>query len=458
MAKEDLVNLDKHPEFQADHLRRKRILLIPSQGEEGTKILTGIEGEMLYEHRQAGQVTKPEPGIMVSRISLPEAEGKYREKVFGAQSPRWVVAEDNKHGVPLDQIIVSDPEFLDRIAQATDQHYGQDKPILYGFNTTRHMQTIADHLGIEYYGNTKFASWAGTKIGLADFAEECGVPTPTTLEIHNPSDLLRMAQQLEAEGYDKLVVKVSKSTGGMGHKILKIKEIPGLIKSSGEASVLPEEFTVEEGGVVQGWVEGALSGSLATFVDFDGNTTFEGAQVHVIDKGDSAFGAVGATPIEEKYLNPMLKVGRKLAKGYVNYEAYGSHTMGMLFPSPEDAEKLGLEEGVPLVNDENTRPGATTISKAWIQAARDGKYGTGWIVSKIKVPSETKIAEVIETLDDSGMLIKKASPNANGIVVWNGSVLESGYEQKFYAAAISEKDDLDEARDLMTRATELFNK
>lgn len=453
MAKEDLVDLDNHSEFKVSHLRHKRILLIPSQGEEGTRILTGIEGEMLYEHRQAGQVTKPEPGIMVSRVNLPEAERDYRTRVFGDQNPCWIVATKNVPGMPLDQMVVSDERLLDRIAQATA---GKEKPVLYGFNQTRHMEKIAERLEIDYYGNAEFASWAGTKIGLTDFAKECGVPTPITMEIHDPSDLPKMASQLKERGYDKLVVKVSKSTGGMGHKILKIDEIPGLIRRSGFKDVLPEEFDIEEGGVVQGWVECAVSGSLATFVNFDGTTEFEGAQVHVIDKGDSAFGAVGATPIQEQYLEPMLEVGRKLSAGYSRHKAYGSHTMGMLLPGQKDCEKLGIDKGVPLVNDENTRPGATTISKAWVQAIRQGKYGTGWIVSKIKAPKGAKIAEVIEALDDSGLLINKASASANGVFVWNGSVLDSGYESKFYAASVSAADDPEEAKHFMEQAIEVF--
>lgn len=453
-----IIDLGNHPEFKSLHLRKKDLILVPSQGEANTKILLGFEGEMLYEQRQAGQVTSENSGIFVSRIPLPECEEKYRQGVFGEMNPKWIVPNLKKPGVPLDQIILTDETFLDNLAAQVSIKFGNSNPSLYGFNETPNMQLIADKLGVNYYGNSEFANWAGTKIGLQEFCHETGVATPLTFVIYEKSEIFKLAQNFKDAGYDEVVIKVSHSTGGMGHLRLTLDKIPELISTGGINNLFPEEYMESEGGVVQGWIPNAISASIATFVDFDGSSVFEGAQAHVIDKGDKAFGAIGATPISSNFLEPMLKVGRKLAKGYIKHQAWGSHTMGMLFIPPETSKKLGLPEGVPLCNDENARCGASTISKAWILALREGRYGIGWVVSKIHVDHGTKIGSVIGKLDQNGMLIKKPSKNANGIFVFNGAVLDSGYEDKFYAIAISGRDDPNEAKFIMKSAVDLFNK
>lgn len=453
-----IIDLGVHPEFKSSHLRQKNLVLVPSQGEANTNILVGLEGEMLYEQRQAGQVTSENPGIFVSRIPLPKSEEKYRQQVFGEMNPKWLVPTLKKQGVPLDQIILTDERFLDKIATQVLIRFGNNNASLYGFNETPNMELIADKLGVNYYGSSEFADWAGTKIGLQEFCKETGVPTPLTFPIYEKNEIFKLAKDFKDAGYDEVVVKVSHSTGGMGHLRLQLDKIQELYTQGGINNLFPEEYIEAEGGVVQGWIDNAVSASIATFVDFDGSYVFEGAQAHVIDKGDKAFGAIGATPITDEYLEPMLQIGRKLAKGYVKHQAWGSHTMGMLFIPPETSRKLGLPEGVPLCNDENARCGASTISKAWILALREGRYGVGWIVSKIHVDHGTKIESVINKLDNSGMLIKKPSRNANGIFVFNGAVLDSGYEDKFYAIAISGKDDPKEAKLIMKNAVGLFNK
>ena len=453
-----IIDLGNHPEFKSSHLRQKNLVLIPSQGEANTNILVGIEGEMLYEQRQAGQVTSENPGIFVSRIPLPKSEEKYRQQVFGDMNPKWLVPNLKKPGVPLDQIILTDEKFLDNLATQILAKSGTKSPSLYGFNETPNMQLIANRLGVNYYGSSDFADWAGTKIGLQEFCKESGVATPLTFPIYKKNEIFKLAQDFRDAGYEEVVIKVSHSTGGMGHLRLTLNKIPELLSTGGINNIFPEEYIESEGGVVQGWIPNAISASIATFVDFDGSYVFEGAQAHVIDKGDKAFGAIGAVPITDEYLEPMLKVGRKLAKGYVKHQAWGSHTMGMLFIPPETSKKLDLPERVPLCNDENARCGASTISKAWILALREGRYGVGWIVSKIHVDNGTKIETVINKLDQNGMLIKKPSKNATGIFVFNGAVLDSGYEDKFYAIAISGKDDPKEAKLIMKNAVRLFNK
>lgn len=456
MNNESLVDLSKHPKFRTDHLSQKSLVLLPSQGEAGTNVLTGIEGEMLYEHRQEGQVVGIQgDGIFVSRVALPKAESVYREKLFGASRPRWMVPGGHQNGVPLDQIALADSGFMARLVSGVDSMSGT--PVLYGFNETPQMQEIAGKLGIAYYGNSEFAGWAGTKSGLSEFARECGLQTPDEFVMTEPNQLLDYAKILKEKGYEQLVMKVDHSTGGMGHRKIRIDELLEKVGNGNWEGILPAEYRSDESVVVQGWIEGALSVSLATFVDFDGSTWFEGAQVHVIDKGEMAFGAVGATPIDEYHLNLLLGVGDKLAEGYVKYNAFGSHTMGMLVVPDDQAEKLGMPTGTVLLCDENCRPGASTISKAWILALREGRYGTGWVVSKIKALDGMKIGDVISRLDTANLLIRRPGWGASGIFVYNGAVLDSGYEQKFYAIAISGKDDYEEARQIMANAVGAFN-
>lgn len=448
------VDLQQEKGFDVSLLRRKHLLLIPSQGEEGTKIITGIEGEMLYEQRQEAQAMGDYPGIFISRLFLPRAEEEYRQQLFGNKRPKWLIPTLRKEGVPLDQIILTDSGFIEKIAQSVEAKEKEMK--VYGFSETRFMKEIAERFNIAYYGNPGFAAWAGTKVGLQEFAKECGVPTPSTYSLRSVTELLSIAEKLKDAGYEQLVVKVNHSTGGMGHLISSIKELISNAKLGLAHKHLPEEFIEREGGVVQGWIPEAVSVSLATFVDFDGSCVFTGAQAHLTE-GQSAIGAVGATPIEEKYFKPILKVGEKIAQGYVRHKAWGPHTMGMLIAPPEVSEKLNLPVGVPLCNDENSRCGATTISKAWILTLREGRFGLGWVVSKIRCRLGRKIDEVIETLSDQKMLITKTGENCHGIFVFNGAVLDSSYEDKFYAIAVSGKHDQMEAVELIKKAKELFS-
>lgn len=445
------VDLAKHQDFDTSFLRGKHLVVVPSQGEKNTKILSGIEGEMLYEHRQAGEAMGNYPGIFVSRTPLPVAEAQYRRGLFGDQNPEWMIPPNTINGQSLDQIVLSNSPFLSKLADLVYMKSMQVGPMqLYGFNQTEEMEKIAHHLGIPYYGNSTFANWAGTKIGLSEFVTECDVNTPMTIPIFHPCQLKDAVYTLAEAGYDDVVVKVSHSTGGMGHLISSINNI----LQNGASTFFPEEFTEQEGGVVQGWIPNATSVSIATFVDFDGSYRFTSAQAHLLE-GQSALGAIGSEPIDQKYMRPLLQVGHRIAKGYVNHQAWGPHTMGMLIPSDESCEKLGLPKGMPLCNDENTRPGASTISKAWILALREEVYGIGWLVSKLKVNPGTKIAHIIEALDDAKLLIKKTGPNAEGIFIYNGSVLDSGYEDKFYAIAISREEDPYEAAHLIKKAQEV---
>ena len=68
----------------------------------------------------------------------------------------------------------------------------------------------------------------------------------------------------------------------------------------------------------------------------------------------------------------------------------------------------------------------------------------------------SKIENVITTLEDAHLLIQKPGWNASGIFIYNGSVFDSGYEQKFYAIAISGKDDYQEAKQIMGQAVACF--
>lgn len=441
------VNLDEHPEFQPSLLHDKDLLMIPSQGEHNTRILVGQEGEMLYEQRQAGEVTKPEPGIFVSRAPLPEAEAMYLQRLFGEQNPLWKIPTQSEPGVPLDQIVLADPALLHDLGELAVDCSAQ----LYGFSQTPEMAELAALLDVGYYGNPDFAEWAGTKIGLTEFAAECGVQVPATVPIYTASELSDAAKILAAAGYVEAVVKVSHSTGAMGQRTLLLSEVLKAADKGPLDAFLPEEFMPSEGAVVQGWIPGGEAVSLSTFVEFDGSYSFTGAQMQLLD-AETPPGSSGAIPIDEQYLEQVLAVGRKIAAGYVRHQAYGPHAMDMIIPSPMACEQLGLTPGEPLCHDENSRSSATMVARAWKLAITEGRLGVGWKDARIKLSAGTKIAQVITALEVSGLLLTEVGPEAEGVFVYNGAVLDSGHGRTCCVLAVSSKGGPDAAGALLDKA------
>lgn len=110
------IDLGNHKNFKADILRSKQLLVMPSQGEPGTKVVTGIEGEMLYEHRQEAEGMAEYPGIFVTRTALPQAEDTYRQSLFGHKRPKLMVPSSFQKGMSLDQIVLTTPGFIQKIA------------------------------------------------------------------------------------------------------------------------------------------------------------------------------------------------------------------------------------------------------------------------------------------------------------------------------------------------------
>lgn len=401
---------------------------------------------MLYEQRSAGEVTAPEPGIFVSRVPLPPAEAAYRQQLFGERNPEWHHPGNTKDGVPLDQIVLAEPSFLNQLGELAANNSAD----LYGFNQTPEMAEIAASLGVKYYGNPDFAAWAGTKVGLAEFAAECGVQTPLTLPIYEAGELPEAASILRAAGYTKAVVKVSHSIGAMGQQLCSLDDLVDHNKKL-LADFLPPEFMASEGAVIQGWIPEGASVSLGTFVEFDGSYAFTGAQMQLLTN-EKPPASGGAIPLDQKHLEGVLSVGHKVAAGYVEHEAYGPHTMDMLIPSTEVCEQLGLAVDEPLCHDENTRSGAATISRAWKLAICEGNYGTGWKDAKIKLPAHMKIRDVIANLKDANLLVTETGEDAHGVFVYNGAVLDHGDEHACYALGLSSQNDPSEAAELLERA------
>lgn len=437
------AELYEHPDFTAALLHEKDTLVIPSQGEHDTKVLVGQEGEMLYEHRQAGEVTKPNGGVFVSRVLPPVAEIAYHEALFGDQNPVWLVPENKVNGVPLDKLVLNDYALIEKLGEYASQNNLQ----LHGFNQTSEMQSIADAIGVRYYGNHHFANWAGTKNGLISFLDECGVATPQSFAFNNPKDMQKHARDLLQSNFSRAVIKVGHSTGAMGIKTVDLLEVAranDMTEIGLSANFLPVEFNEVEGAVIQGWIPKGTAVSLSTFVDFDGSYTFTGAQMQLLSEGDPPASA-GAMTIDEKFLPSVLEVGHKLAQGYVRNHAYGPHGMDMIIPDPEICEQLGLKPGEPLCHDENTRPTATTIARAWLYAIKGEYIGTGWIDTKVKLPSGTSIADVIGKLAADKLLISETGPNVSGVFPYNGSVLDARHEQACYLLANSGNNDPIEA-------------
>lgn len=446
------VDLSTHPAFTPNILSSRGLLVVPSQGERGTSIITGVEGEMLYEHRQEGEAISASRSVFVSRSRLPPAEDRYRSKLFGRARPTWIVSRCPT-GEPLDSSILNNESTVAALTATADSLPGLS---LYGFNQTAEMGLLAQRLRMPYYGNPSFAKRFGGKIGLVELLKEANLPSLATFELRNPqADLTKCVESLKDLGYEKFVVKVDRSTGGMGHLVSSIGE--ALANRAAVERFVPREFTPAEGGIVQGWIDSTDSVSLATFVDFDGRVYLTGAQVHLLG-AESIHAAIGARPIERKYIAPMLKIAEALQQAYQRHSAWGPHTMGMVFPEPTACQALGLTEGVPLCIDENSRPGASTISKAWILNVRGGRYGIGWSVSRVAVPAGTWIADVINTLDERRLLINEIGPEAHGVFVFNGSALDFGYGSAFHAIAISRADDPTESMEMMNVVRRIFSR
>lgn len=445
------VDLQHHPDFEADVLSGKDLLMIPSQGEHGTRIITGQEGEMRYEQRQAGEVTKPDPGIFVSRCQPPRAEADYQKLLFGDRTPEWHVPSAFEQGKPLDRIVLGDPSFLHRLGEVASDR----RLTLYGFHETEEMGEIADQLGVEFYGNPEFASWAGTKIGLEEFAAECGVRTPPTHSVHSLGEVHEAAKVLADVGYSDVSIKVSHSSGSMGHRVRPVSELLKAVSPRRLAELMPEEFIESEGAVIQGWIPQGEAVSLSSFVDFDGRYTFTGAQIQLLG-GEAPPGSSGAIPLDSQHLEKVLETGHRVAKGYARHRAYGPHAMDMIIPAPEICDRLGLDVGEPLCHDENTRVGAAAISRAWLLAITEGRYGVGWKDSKVSVPRGATTSDVIGRLDEVNLLIKKTGPEVSGVFVYNGAVLDYGHENACYALAISGNDDYKEASALLEDASRML--
>jgi hypothetical protein len=442
------VDLSEQPDFLPAVLADKSFVVLPSQGEHDTHIIVGDEGEMQYEQRQESSgVVAAEDSIFVSRAPLPQSEEAYRQQLFGQRRPKWHVPTHSQAGVPLDRIALADDSFLDRLRDGMSPSH-----TLYGFHQTAETATVAEALGVRYYGNPEFAAWAGSKIGLGEFGSKIDIQTPHTYALSPEQTLIKSALELRERGYAELVVKSNHSTGGMGHRVSSIDDV---LKAGDIANFVPPEFYLE-GGVAQGWIpEAATMMSVSTFVDFDGTYVFTNAQaLKVGGNHNTAF--TGMSPIDSKYLPALTATGHQLAKGYVRHSAYGPHTMDMIVPTDEWAHKLGFKVGEPVCHDENARPGASTIATEWILALREGFYGVGWELSKVDVPKGTKMADVIGYLDSQNLLIKKTGSGAHGVFVFNGGVLDYGNESAFYAIAISGNDDPEEAADIMHRTRRLF--
>jgi hypothetical protein len=328
-------------EFRPDLLVGKPLLVLPSQDVPSTTLPDGDESEMLYEQRQEAEAMFSPRSIFVCRKRLPSSEHIYRDRLFGAGRPRWLIPTEYKVGVALDRLVLADRRFLTQLREATPRG-----ACLYGFSQTPEMQTIAGELGIPYYGNVQFARWAGTKLGLSEFAQEIGVATPHTFPLKAVADIPRGVAFLRHLGYTEVLVKLNNSIGGRGHKRSGIHLTDSI-------AYLPVGYLPREGAVMQGWISGSTSVSLAMFLDLDRTYHFIGTQVH---KVDSRGAAIGASPLGAALLPTVIETGHKLGRGYVRHDAYGPHTMGMIVPPPAWAERFGFPIGLPSASTKTRVP------------------------------------------------------------------------------------------------------
>jgi hypothetical protein len=453
------LDLSQNPNFNPLRFKDIFAVNIPSQGADRDEVLNK-EGEMAYEQRQYSLSMSKRGGLFLTRRPFPSAEKEYWQKLFQNSSDKLpeeliISFKSSYLNTPLDRILLSEEEYIDAIKDYIERNGNADITLI-SFNQTSYIEKLAEILGLNYYGNAAFAEWAGTKTGLIDFAAECKVPTPPTYRVGDFADIYDDAEKLAELGFTEIVIKMDHSTGGMGHKRMQLGRALKFAEGGFYENILPDQYKSKEGAIIQGWMPDSISLSLAIFVNFDGTYEFTGAQIHELKKGN-AFSAVGAYPIGDKYLDKLLEYGHRIAKGYVRHKAYGPHTVGFIAPNVDWLKKHSYSPDEIFFNDENSRPGASTISLNWILSLRDGVYGKGWRVSKIPVIKGTNIADVIKQLKAADLLLEEIGPKSHGIFVYGGLILDSGYEDNFFAIAISAKDSFNEASSMIETAKKMFN-
>lgn len=464
-----LLDIGTDKDFNVNRPRKFTSLVIPSQGTKDPNDPLWREKEHAYEQRHT-LMTGPwdRPGILATRKPFPAAEWEYMQRVFqnhGISLPEVLVAAfDLEHiNMPLDQILVANKDDMHRLFRAVERVsdiYGE-RPKMEVFNPTMFSERIARELNLELMANPHFANWAGSKVGLIDFLQECDVPTPLSFRLRSIKDVLPALLQIKKAGYPEIVVKMKFSTGGMGNKVTDINEAIACCRSGDIVELFPAGHgRIDVGAaVVQGWIPGSRSLSVGFYVNSDLTVELTSMQEHILseDKEHHSVGAVGAIPLELKYKEPLMRQAMKIAEGYMRHEAIGPHTMGFIAPSDEWADKLGLPRDTVLAVDENTRPGSTTMALSYAVALRGGaeNLGTGWAVSTVEVHGKVAFEEVLSRLTEEGLLIDSPGKLKEGIYPYGGLILHSGNgHNKFLAVSLA--GDADRALEILNQTKRKF--
>jgi hypothetical protein len=464
IANYDPVNLDEDPNFHPYFLEQNhQILVIPSAGLSGTNILSSKVERMIFLQIAECIAMGNNFGAIVNFLNLPPEEEAYREKLFPGIRPEWISLHtrdfyDNlsKDTVvaPLDQTVAENDEI---IALLREKVASMEKPALYGYYQTQFMRQIAEMLDIPYYGTPEFAAWAGSKVGLQEFLDKYDLPSPHTFKIETIADIANAIDKLLEIGYERGVFKVNFSTRGLGQRIVNLQELKGDLATKSYEEILPPDHYSGEGVVLQGWIEEEYIEGMASvdiLIDLLLNCHFIHHKTKYPASGRPLTPA-GYLPIHRPHLEGTMAIKEQLAKAYINEKAIGPHSINMIFLTEEGARKFGFKYGLPLIHDENTRIGVSKIAHNWTALLRGGKAGAGWIHTPMYLGTPKPFAEVLEILENAGLLITNSGPDAHGIFVYEGIKLDTGMVT-FKAIAISKNGDINEAGALLDKAKELL--
>ncbi len=461
------LDLDNIPEILPYPLADKCLITIPSEGIAGTNISTSK-----LDRLHGGQYIEPinwnkNCGLFLNYIDLNQAENDYRNSVFGSHRPTWLsLAPSDKNFasqdkvLPLDQAILHNPQFLDKVREHIKklQDSGADT-VLFGYSQTLVMEAIARELGLPYYGNADFAQWAGAKVGLQEFLEKHNLPKMHTVTVYNKDDIVSGLEYLQELNYANAVFKVNNSTGGSGHKIINVDKTLAKVADSKYEDIVPEDYFPGEGIVLQGWLEPEEQegqASIDIMLDLNGVASI----THIKTKAHFDTDPLALAcyiPVDKRHFELSLPIAKQLLEVYVKERATGPHSINLIFPSKEAAERHDLTYGVPLIHDENSRIGASKCTHSCVAALRLGKAGNGWMDKAIKPKKFRTIPEVLAILRDAGLLIEKASPDAHGVYFYDGVKLINGIN-KFALIGISRNHDTFEAAALIDEAEAALEK
>jgi len=342
---------------------------------------------------------------------------------------------------------------LKKIVKQAKNKYG-DKVVLFGYNQTSSMTQIADYLDITFLGNHEFSSWAGSKAGLQEFLELYDLPRPHTITIRSVADIQSATSYLKDKNYKRAVFKVNYSTGNVGHRIVIIDQLIKDLKTKNFLELIPEEYKVGEGLVLQGWIEREqISGMSSLDIMVWPNKKVE--LVHLKSKFyrfNSLYELAGYAPILKSQYKEFRAIADKIIKAYGEEKATGPHSINFIHLNAQGVKDHGFEAGIPIIHDENPRIGSSKIAHSRVQGLKHNKSGIGWAYYYYNFPENIPAIRgrlILKSLSEQNLLFdKKISGELSGVFPYGFKRLNYKIGE-LSLLAISEKDSFQDAAELL---------